>query len=291
MINDRGWGKSILFQLKLTRNALKCYPTRESVWGKNNNNNNDNDTSGGIMIKVSLCGCNYRLRSIVLLAYFSLLTLSISMVLPMSLPAAEPSTAAETSAAAGSISDVQKSQIAADVAAKKPFRLIMREARAAGISVQDTVAAMLSAGADPAAVVNAAGAEGYKTNEAVKAVLAIVKDKAAANTTDSAAGSKVLQSVISAAIAVGISQETISTIADQAGYKPSQIANAIVAAQNTSNAPVYGYSAPPPQSAPTFATGSPALALTGSAPAVSGGGGGAGAGGGGGPRVASPVRP
>ena len=186
----------------------------------------------------------------------------------MPLPAAEPL------AKAGSITDVQKAQITADIASKKPLRLILREARAAGINIKDTVAAMLAAGANPAAVVNAAGAEGYQTNEAVRAVLAFLKDNGAE--------SKVVQSVISAAIAVGVSPETISTIASGVGYQPAQIANAVVVAQTTSTAPVFGYSAPPPIS--TFS--SPALALTGSTPTTIGGAAatvvGAGAGGAGG---------
>jgi hypothetical protein len=198
----------------------------------------------------------------------------------------------------GSITDVQKARITADIASKKPLRLILRESRAAGINVQDAVTAMLGAGANPAAVVNAAGAEGYQTDEAVSAVLAFVKDKGA--------DSKVVQSVISAAIAVGVTQETISTIAADVGYNPSQIANAIVVAQTAPTAPVFGYSAPPPIS--TFS--SPALALTTSTPTAIGGapvavaGAGAGGAGGGGhgtvvgvtgspvsTPVASPVKP
>lgn len=239
------------------------------------------------MIKVSLLGRTYCRGSIVLAACLFLLILSISMLIPVQLPAAEPT------ANAGSISDVQKAQIAADIAAKKPLRLVLREARTAGINIQNTVAAMLSAGADPAAVVNAAGAEGYKTNEAVSTVLAIEKG----------ADNKVIQSVISAAIAVGVSQESLSTIAAEIGYKPAQIANAIVAAQNTSNAPVFGYSAPP-QAQAQFSN--PALAFTSTTPGAAGhgaSGGGAtlngttpaptiiGGGGGGGTTQASPTRP
>ena len=204
------------------------------------------------MNKVSLCGRIYCPRSIMVAASLFLLTLSITMVIPTPLPAAEPS------ANAGSISDVQKAQITADIASKKPLRLILRESRAAGINIKNTVTTMLAAGANPAAVVNAAGAEGYQTDEAVRAVLVFEKDKGA--------DCKVVQSVISAAIAVGVSQQTVSTIANQVGYQPTQIANAIVVAQNTSTAPVFGYSAPPP--AATFS--SPALALTTSTPTTIG---------------------
>jgi hypothetical protein len=268
------------------KNTLLCYPFQK--WARRINKG----LRGGVMSKVSLCGRIYCCRSIVLVAYLFLLTLSISMLIPTPLPAAEPS------ANAGTITDVQKAQIAADIASKKPLRLILRESRAAGINVKDTVTAMLTAGANPAAVVNAAGAEGYQTNEAVTAVLTFVKDKGA--------DSKVVQSVISAAIAVGITQQTISTIATDVGYKPAQIANAIVVAQTAPTAPVFGYSAPPPIS--TFS--SPALALTTSTPTAIGGapvavaGAGAGGAGGGGhgtvvgvtgspvpTPVASPVRP
>lgn len=177
---------------------------------------------------------------------------------------------------AASISETQQAKIAADIAAKKPMRLILREARSAGISTQDSVTAMLDAGANHAAVVNAAVAEGHETNDAVKVTLTFGKEKCADN---------ILQSVTAAAIAAGVTQENFTIIASEAGCQPAKIANALVAALTASGAPVYGYSSPTSQTGDFSSASSGQAVITTAPPAIGGGGGG------GGTKNVSPTKP
>lgn len=129
--------------------------------------------------------------------------------------------------------EVQQAQIDADIASKKPLRLIFREARKSGISAKAIVNAMLMAGAAYHNVINAASAEDHSSADVVKTVL----EFGGTCLTD-------LPSLAAAAIDTGLGESTLAGIAINNGCQAANIANALVIAKTETGAPVYGYSAP-----------------------------------------------
>ena len=164
----------------------------------------------------------------------------------------------------GTALDIQKAKLAAEVAAKRPLRLIIRDASASGMSMQEIVTILIKAGVAPAAVVYAAVSEGQKTYDAIKAASSFCCECRKVKT-DIPDGEKVkldtlcegikvksdcFQAIINSAIAAGAGKETVLKAASASGCPSDEIASAISFAETT-GAPVYGYRSPAPADWPT----------------------------------------
>lgn len=124
----------------------------------------------------------------------------------------------------------QEKKIEADLAAKRPLNAILKDAVDSGMNVEDAVAALIGAGADPKTAVYTAISEGYSAEQTVFGALA--------------AGSN-LQTVTDAAVSAGGDRGQIAVGESEAGYNADQVADSL---SNSSGpgSPVYGYSNPNP---------------------------------------------
>lgn len=191
-----------------------------------------------------------------------------------------------TAPCVAAVPNPNEAAIAADLAAGVDITLIIQNAVAAGIPVDRAVEVLVTAGANPGAVVNAAIGANFAaadvTRGAANAVQQMGLSEAAAQTQ--------LATIVQAATLAGAPPAQVNSGLSGAGFSATAIANA-----NTNAAslppPVFGYTAPP----------APPTPPTGVIVAGAGGGGGGGAIGGSGvgapstpasgTKPASPTRP
>lgn len=111
--------------------------------------------------------------------------------------------------------DVQRTKIAADVAAKRSLSAIIKEAVDAGMDIECVIGLLIQAGADSQAVVYTAIADGYPADKVVKGALNAKAD---------------LQMVVNAAIGAGADRTQICKGAVDAGISSSDCSNACASA-------------------------------------------------------------
>ncbi len=142
-------------------------------------------------------------------------------------------------------STASMADVASDVAANVPISVVIKNALGSGMGIEETVTAIIKAGANPVAVVYTAITEGHPASKVIGSAI-----KAGAP----------LDDVIRGAIGAGASHEIVSKAAVGAGAEPSLVADTI-ARQSTLQSEGLGYSPP-------------VLPATVTLPAVTGGAGG-----------------
>ncbi len=155
--------------------------------------------------------------------------------------------------------DPREAAIAADLAAGTDIAVIIRNAVAAGLSVERAVGALVTAGADPGRVAYVAITANFPASDVVRGASNAVQRMGLSD----AAVLTQITTIVSAATTAGAAPSQVNSGLSNAGVPPAVIANANARA---ASAPVYGYTAP---TAPAPATSTVIGA------AVGGGGGGA----------------
>lgn len=137
--------------------------------------------------------------------------------------------------------DAQQASIAADLAAGTDIAVIIKNALAAGMTVEEAVEAIVTAGADPGRVVYIAITANYSAEAVVQGATAAVSKMGLTGANFQAA----VTVISSAALQAGATQSQVTAGARNAGVSTAIISNAITQAL-MSPAPVFGYTAPTP---------------------------------------------
>jgi len=135
--------------------------------------------------------------------------------------------------------DPREAAIVADLAGGTDIAVILRNATAAGLSVDRAVEVLVAGGADTGRVVYAAIIAGFTASDVVKGATNAIEGM---GLTDAARLTQ-LAMIVSAAQQAGATVEQVNIWLSNAGVPPAVIASANTLAATTP-APVYGYTAP-----------------------------------------------